>query len=142
MWKFYKAWRSLWFMDYDDLLDEAYEQVEVNEEGSCERFEVLKVTGHHEGIRTVITNFLRVCECLRRRPEHVLKFLGKELGLQGEISGERALLSRKVSSKEINAKVERYAKRFVICPKCGKPDTELDGDEMRCLACGAKNAVH
>lgn len=130
------------FMNYEEMLDAAYEEVEVNEEGPCERFEILKVTGHHEGIRTVIANFVRVAECLRREPEHLLKFLGKELGLQGEISGDRALLSRKVSSKEVNAKVEKYAKKYVICPKCGKPDTELEGSEMRCLACGAKNAVH
>lgn len=132
-------------MSYEDLLDTAYENVEVNEESSG-RFEILKVKGHHEGVRTVISNFLKVSDCLRRKPEHLLKFLGKELGIQGEIKGDRLILSRKLSSKDINAKIEKYAKRYVICLKCGKPDTELNDEGgklfVRCLACGNKHEVH
>lgn len=131
-------------MSYEDLLDAAYEDVEVSEE--CERFEILKVKGHHEGVRTVIANFLKVATCLRRKPEHLLKFLGKELGIQGEIKGERLIVSRKLSSKDVNAKVEKYAKKYVICVKCGKPDTELDEEKgklfVRCLACGNRAEVH
>ena len=131
-------------MNYEEMLDSAYEEVEVSEES--ERFEVLKVMGHHEGVRTVITNFGKVVACLRRKPEHLLKFLSKELGIQGEIRGERLILSRKLSSKDVNAKIEKYARQYVICTKCGKPDTELseEGGKLfvRCLACGAKNEVH
>ncbi len=132
-------------MNYEDMLEEAYENVEVNEECSG-RFEILKVKGHHEGARTVISNFLKVAACLRRRPEHLLKFLGKDLGIQGEVKGEQAVFSRKVSSKDVNAKIERYAKLYVLCEKCGKPDTELDEEGnkifVRCLACGDKREVH
>jgi translation initiation factor 2 subunit 2 len=142
--KFYKGEMLRDFMGYEELLDLAYENVEVSEE--CNRFEVMKVKGHHEGVRTVISNFGKVATCLRRKPEHLLKFLGKELGIQGEIKGERLILSRKLSSKDVNAKVEKYARRYVICEKCGKPDTEFDGDNgklfVRCLACGNKNEVH
>lgn len=146
MLKFYKGSILLKIMSYEDLLNSAYENVEVCEGGNCGRFEILKVKGHHEGIRTVITNFLKVSDCLRRRPEHLLKFLGKELGIQGEIKGEMAILSRKLSSKDVNAKVEKYAKIYVICASCGKPDTELDEEVgrvfVRCLACGVKKEVH
>ena len=142
--KFYKGKVFLWIMNYEQLLDTAYENVELSEE--CERFEIVKVKGHHEGVRTIISNFGKVVACLRRRPEHVLKFLGKELGIQGEIKGERLVLSRRVSSKDVNTKIEKYAKTYVICSKCRKPDTEL-GDEggklfVRCLACGNKKEVH
>lgn len=142
--KFYKGGIAVEFMNYEELLESAYENVEVCEE--CERFEIVKVKGHHEGVRTVIKNFSKVAACLRRRPEHLLKFLGRELGIQGEISGDRLIISRKLSSKDINAKIEKYAKRYVICSKCGKPDTEL-GEEgvklfVKCLACGNKHEVH
>ncbi len=132
-------------MSYEDLLDEAYENVKVSEESSG-RFEILRVKGHHEGVRTVISNFLKVASSLRRKPEHLLKFLGKELGIQGEIKGERLIISRKLSSRDINAKIENYAKRYVVCVKCGKPDSELVEENgklfVRCLACGNKHEVH
>lgn len=132
-------------MDYESLLNEAYENVEISAECGG-RFEILKVTGHHEGTRTVISNFGPITHCLRRKGEHLLKFLGKELGIQGEIKGERLILSRKLSSKDINAKIEKYAHKFVFCPKCLKPDTELneEGSKLfiRCLACGEKREVN
>ena len=130
-------------MGYEDLLNEAYEKVKPSEE--CGRFEITKVTGHHEGSKTVITNFLPVASCLRRAPEHLAKFLGKELASSTEISGERLILSRKLASKDINEKVEKYVGRFVVCPKCKKPDTELvheqGKDFVKCLACGERYEV-
>jgi translation initiation factor 2 subunit 2 len=132
-------------MSYEMLLDEAYENIEVSDE-CCGRFEVLKVKGHHEGVRTVISNFGQVIACIRRAPEHFLKFLNKELATSSEVKGGRLILSRKVSSKDVNEKIEKYVNMFVLCPKCKKPDTEL-GEEgnksfLRCLACGEKYEVH
>ena len=131
-------------MNYEQMLDSAYESVEVCED--CGRFEIVQAKGHHEGVRTVIKNFPKIAACLRRDKEHLLKFLGRELGIQGEMKGDLLILSRKLSSRDVNAKIEKYAKRYVICPKCGKPDTELDNEGgklfVRCLACGDKHEVH
>ncbi len=130
--------------EYELMLEEAYEDVQPIEE--CCRFEVLKVKGHHEGVRTIVTNFSQIVSCLRRSPEHLLKFLTKELASSAELTGDRLVLSRKLPSKEINDKIEKYVARFVLCPKCKKPDTELVCDEgtsfLRCLACGSRNAIH
>ena len=131
-------------MDYETLLTEAYQNVKpVNE---CGRFEILHVSGHHEGTRTVITNFTRVASCIRRSPNHLMKFLCKELASSCGLSGDRLVLSRRLSSKDVNAKIEKYVNKFVLCPKCKKADTDLileDGKTyIRCLACGSKNEVH
>ncbi|MFH1521572.1 MAG: translation initiation factor IF-2 subunit beta [archaeon] len=130
-------------MNYEALLDEAYKNVKATIE--CGRFEILKVKGHHEGTRTIISNFMQVAMCVRRTPEHLLKFLTKELASSGEIKGDRLILSRKLSSKDINEKIERYVNRFVLCPKCKKPDSELNEEGgkvfLRCLACGEKREV-
>ena len=141
----YKGELCVVFMNnYEALLDEAYENVEATEEAG--RFEVLEVKGHHEGTRTIISNFGQVVANVRRAPEHLLKFLSKELASQGEIKGDRLILSRKLSSKEINDKIEKYVNNFVLCPKCGKPDSELleQGGKsfLKCLACGEKHEVH
>lgn len=142
--KFYKGSFHLILMGYESLLDQAYEKIEPVEE--CGRFEILKVKGHHEGTKTIITNFGQVVNCIRRNPEHLMKFLNKELASSSEIKGERLILSRKLSSKDINDRIEKYVKRFVLCPKCRKPDTELKdvGGKvfLNCLACGEKYEVH
>ena len=131
-------------MEYEQMLEEAYEKVEATDE--CERFEILGVEGHHEGTRTVISNFVRVVNCLRRNPEHLMKFLTKELASQGEIKGDRLILSRKLASKDVNERIRRYIERFVLCPKCKKPDTELNDEGgklyLRCMACGEKREIH
>jgi len=131
-------------MSYEDLLEEAYKKVKPVEEGR-ERFEVLKIKGHHEGTRTVISNFVQVVASVRRSPEHLMKFLNKELASSSDIKSDRLILSRKLSSKDINKKIEKYVNQFVLCPKCKKPDTELEEDKgkvfLRCLACGERREV-
>jgi translation initiation factor 2 beta subunit (eIF-2beta)/eIF-5 len=61
--------------DYEKLLGEAFEKVKPTE--FCDRFEVKKVEGRHEGTKTSITNFSQVAVCLRREVEHIAKFLFK-----------------------------------------------------------------
>ncbi len=131
-------------MDYESMLSEAYENVNFTQ--VCERFEVKKCEGHHEGSKTMITNFLAIASCLRREPEHLAKFLFKELAAAGEIAGDRLILTRKVSSQQVNDKIIKYTGLFVTCPGCTKPDTELVEEEgktyLRCLACGTKKEIH
>jgi len=131
--------------DYEKLLDDAYSKVKrVVDSG--ERFEVPKVEGRFEGKKTVITNFFTVASKLRRDPEHFQKYLSKELAAAGVVDGERLVLNKKVPSAKINPKVEQYAKEFVLCKECKKPDTELVKEGrltyLHCLACGAKHAIY
>ncbi len=129
---------------YEKLLDNAYEKVKVV--GKCgERFEVPKVQGNVTGNTTFITNFVQIADYLRRDHMHLAKFLQKELAVYGKIEGNRLMLKTKLNSNKVNEKIEKYAKEFVICPVCGKPDTELLSEKgikfKNCLACGAKSPV-
>jgi translation initiation factor 2 subunit 2 len=131
---------------YEKLLEEAYGKIK-KVEGSSERFEVPKVEGHSEGKKTIITNFSQIASIFRRNPEHLQKFLLKELAASGQREGDRFVLNIKVSSAKINQKIEEYAQEFVICKECKKPDTELIREPhnrvtfIHCLACGAKHSV-
>lgn len=129
---------------YEQLLEKAYKKVKVVEQGS-ERFEIPKVKGQISGNSTYITNITQIAGYLRRPVAHLAKFLQKELAVYGRIDGNRLILKTKLNSARVNEKVEKYAKEFVICPVCGKPDTEMvSGKGMRhkhCLACGAKSPI-
>ncbi len=132
-------------MDYEQLLDKAYKNVGKTE--ACDRFEIKKINVLYEGSnKTIISNFMQLVLCLRRDPEHLARFLYKNLASYGEIAGERLILGRKISQEMISKKVEVYANEYVRCSKCGKPDTEVVEENgnayVRCLACGAKINVH
>lgn len=130
--------------EYEKLLDETYKKVK-QVDSSSERFEIPKIEGHVEGKKTILTNFFQIASHLRRNPEHFQKFLLKELATSGQKEGDRLVLNLKIPSAKINKKIEEYAKEFVICRECGKPDTELTKEDrmtfLRCMACGAKHSV-
>ena len=135
--------------EYESLLNDAYKEVKQVSANASERFEIPKVEGRQEGKKTILTNFFLIASHLRRNPEHFQKFLLKELATSGQKEGDRMVLNNKVSSTKINDKITQYAKEFVLCKECGKPDTELQKDHesgnnrvvKHCLACGAKYPV-
>ncbi len=130
--------------DYNKLLDSAYKEVKPIKD-SGERFEIPKIQGHVEGTKTILTNMQQIASILRRKQEHLLKFLLKELATSGKIQGNQVILQTKIPSSKINNKIEQYTKEFVICKECKKPDTELIKQDrltfVHCLACGAKHSV-
>jgi translation initiation factor 2 subunit 2 len=132
--------------EYEKLLESAYKNIQSPAVGSrTERFEIPNVEGHVEGKKTIITNFASLASHFRRKPEHLCKFLLKELAASGQCEGERLVINIRIPSSKINSKIEAYAKEFVICKECGKPDTEILKEDrintLHCLACGAKHPI-
>ncbi len=131
-------------MKYEELLKKALANVPQTI-SSSERFEIPKVQGHIEGNKTIINNFLNIAKVFRRDPEQLLKYLQRELATPAFVDGQRLILGRKLNSEFINKKIEQFAKDFVLCRECGKPDTKLEREErvlfVRCTACGARHPV-
>ena len=131
--------------DYPALLKRAKDRLPESAKHSGERFEIPKVTGHLQGSKTVISNFAQIVDALHREPQHLLKYLQRELASPAEIEGPRLVLKRKISASQINAKIVQYANEFVLCPDCKKPDTKLVKEDrflyLRCTACGAKHPI-
>jgi translation initiation factor 2 subunit 2 len=129
---------------YENLLEEAYKKVKVVKTGG-ERFEIPKVEGQISGKNTIITNIAQIASYLRRPLEHLAKYLQKELAVPGKIDGDRLILITKLNSQKVNDKIQQYAKEFVTCPECQKPDTEIVAEKgikfKHCLACGAKSPI-
>lgn len=130
--------------DYESLLKKAQEELPEQSE-SGERFTVEKVKGHIEGNKTILINIKKIAKDLDRDPNHLLKYLLRELATPGKFAGERVILGRKVAASAINKKLKKYMSEFVICSECSKPDTKLIEEKginhLKCSACGAKKPV-
>jgi translation initiation factor 2 subunit 2 len=131
-------------MDYKEMLKKARSEMPESVFES-ERFEIPKVKGHIQGNKTIISNFHAIADCLGRPPEHVLKYILKELATPGNLTTRALMLGAKVPASRINEKIRKYASEYVLCPDCGKPDTKIlsEGDLsfMKCQACGSKHQV-
>lgn len=131
-------------MEYEELLNEAKKNLpEIKK--VRERFEIPKVAGHVEGNKTIITNFLQICDILHRDSQHLIKYLQRELATPAILDDKRLILGRKLNSSSVNQKIESYAKEFVICKECKRPDTQFIKEEkilmLKCTACGAKHPI-
>ncbi len=132
-------------MDYKKLLKQARKELPdvVFEK---ERFEIPKVMGHIQGNRTIISNFMQIADRLRREPEHMLKYVLRELATPGEIKKSGSVIvGTKISASRINEKIKQYANEFVLCLECGKPDTKIEEEGsfsfLKCTACGARHRI-
>ena len=132
-------------LSYEKLLERGLKNLPESTQTS-ERFEVPKVKGHIQGNKTIITNFIQIANILHRQPEHLLKFLLRELATPGLIENQRLIFNRKIKSEQINQKIEQYTNLFVICQECKKPDTKLIKEDritsIKCMACGAKHPIN
>jgi translation initiation factor 2 subunit 2 len=111
---------------------------------AAERWEIPRAIVQISGKRTTVRNFIEIAKALRRDPQHIAKFLFKELAVPGNV-GEALELQGKFNSEQISRRIEDYAKEFVLCGECGKPDTQLTRKDrlwfIKCEACGAQRSA-
>ena len=127
--------------DYESMLKTAKEALPEVEKAQ-ERFEVPKVKGHIQGVKTVITNLNQIADFIQRPIKHMLKYLTKELATPAEPIKQFVIFGSKIPASKINEKIDSYIEQFVTCRECGKPESKLskDGDiyYFKCQACGAR----
>lgn len=127
--------------DYDKLLDRAIDQL-PQKVFETTRFTVPKAYSVIQGNRTIIQNFKEIAEALNRDPQHLLKFLLRELGTAGNLEGGRAIMQGKFTHYLINDRIDDYVKRYIMCHECNRPDTKIVREDriflLKCEACGAK----
>ncbi|MEM3421392.1 MAG: translation initiation factor IF-2 subunit beta [Candidatus Hadarchaeum sp.] len=130
--------------DYEKLLERAIEQIPKTVFESS-RFQIPEADITTVGNRTILRNFKTIATAFNREPEHLMKYLLRELGAAGDIQGAQAVFQGKFSAVTVQDRIRRYAEEFVLCKECGKPDTRLEKRErvyvLRCEACGARNPV-
>jgi translation initiation factor 2 subunit 2 len=130
--------------DYDELLKRARAQVpEVT--AKRERLELPRLYVSMVGMRTTISNFKEVAGVLDRDPQHILKFLTREMATAATYHDGRAIFQGKFPRDTFERLLQRYNEAFVICPVCKRPDTNIVKEKrlsfLVCNACGAKSSV-
>lgn len=130
--------------NYDELLKRAREQMpEV--QAKKERLEMPRIQTQTVGMRTIIVNFKEIAEILDRDPQHILKFLTREMATAASFHESRAIFQGKFRSDSFERLLQRYLDAYVVCPVCKRPDTKIVKEKrltfLVCNACGAKSAV-
>jgi translation initiation factor 2 subunit 2 len=130
--------------DYDELLKRACSQMpEVSLKR--ERLELPNLYIQTIGMRTIISNFKEVADVLNRDPQHILKFLTREMATAATFNEYRAIFQGKFRRDSFERLLQRYMESFLICPVCKRPDTKIVKEKrlsfLVCNACGAKSSV-
>ena len=125
--------------NYGELLDRAWENLPEKLK-SHSRFNIPGADTLVEGNQTIIRNFSEIASTLGRDTQHLLTFLLKELAAPGTFDGHRVIIQRVLRKHVVDKKIENYAKEYVLCHECHRPDTkftELEGHRiLKCTACG------
>jgi len=130
--------------DYDELLKRARSQMpEVSLKR--ERLELPRLLISTVGMRTIISNFKEVADVLDRGPQHILKFLTREMATAAAYHDSRAIFQGKFRQDSFERLLQRYMESFVICPVCKRPDTKIVKEKrlsfLVCNACGARSSI-
>lgn len=98
--------------------------------------------------KTVFLNFGFICKQIHRQQDHLLQYLGAELGTTGNIQdGGRLVIKGRFTGEAIVKVIKRYMGEYVICSSCRSPDTVLMRDAntrlyfVSCESCGARRSV-
>jgi len=129
---------------YEKMLEKVYEKL-PEKTTKIERFEMPSFSSFIQGKQTIIKNFNEVANTLRREPNHLLKYISKELATAGNFDGRRAIFQGKFRDDQLNSRLKNYVDEYIICNECHKADTELitfEGSRYkRCEVCGARAPV-
>jgi len=130
--------------NYDELLKGAYSQMpEVSLKR--ERLELPRLLISTIGMRTIIFNFKEVADVLDRDPQHILKFLTREMATAAAFHESRAIFQGKFKRDSFERLLQRYTESFVVCPVCKRPDTKIVKEKrlafLVCNACGARSSI-
>ena len=131
-------------MDYESSLDRAMENV-PDIGGDDERLDIPDAEPQKDGAFTRFTNMSEIADVLGREPEHLHRFIQRELGTSGKFEDGRGRYNGNFSQTDLDAVVDAYVDEYVLCSECGLPDTRLVREDrtpmLRCDACGAFRPV-
>eukprot|EP01006_Ploeotia_vitrea_P059523 TRINITY_DN7277_c0_g1_i1.p1 TRINITY_DN7277_c0_g1~~TRINITY_DN7277_c0_g1_i1.p1 ORF type:complete len:197 (-),score=25.30 TRINITY_DN7277_c0_g1_i1:94-684(-) len=96
------------------------------------------------GKKSNFVNFPEFPKALNRPPDHFMSFILSELGVTGNLDGERhMLLNGRFQAKHMETQVRRYISEYVQCLLCKGINTTMTKDphtrlhQLVCMKCSA-----
>jgi translation initiation factor 2 subunit 2 len=130
--------------DYEELLDRAIAKL-PDIETTDARFVIPEPRTFSEGKATILDNFGNIADILNRDPDHLMKYLTRELGTAGKVEGSRAVFQGRFTRTQLADNIQAYVDEYVMCSECERPDTQLVRVDrvliLKCSACGAHRPV-
>lgn len=105
--------------------------------------------GKNNGIYTTFHNLEDVCKYISQPPQLILKYLSIHMGSMSNV--EKMTITGGYKNEELQAALQLYINRFVICPACTIPETipQLKKEnkkniklELKCSSCGKISEVN
>lgn len=92
------------------------------------------------GRKTVLHNLDLIGKSLNRPPVYILKYFGYEIGTQTQFDAKntRYTINGVHSSDELIRILDKFILKYVLCPECENPETELSLKRKSILV-GVKN---
>ncbi|CAH8869475.1 unnamed protein product [Trichobilharzia szidati] len=96
--------------------------------------------------KTLFVNFSTICRSLNRDQSHLTTYILTELGTQGSVDANGALLIRgRYTSKHMEPVLRNYCRTYVLCGTCQSSETDLCKDSrllfLHCRRCGSRFTV-
>ena len=135
----------------EDLINRAYIQLK-KEQKQKKTFIKLEISNHNR--KSYITNFIEFSESINREPEHIRKFLSKDMNVDvsftkednfnDDISGLK--FNNMFKSLQIMNSITNYMKQYVLCELCKSGLTEIIKIDrinyLKCNGCKANKAIN
>lgn len=137
---------------YDDLLNRIFKLIkDANPSGtdSVDRIKLILKPPQVARIgtkRTSFSNFGEICKTLKRQEKHLYQYLLAELGTNGSIDINSALIIKgRFQQKQLESVLRSYIKEYVICRTCRSADSILQKEErmtfLSCNTCQSRYSV-
>jgi translation initiation factor 2 subunit 2 len=136
----------------DKLLDRAYILLK-KEQKQRKTFIKPEISNHNR--KSYITNFMEFSESIDREPEHIRKYLSKDMNVDISFTKEDNFNSDDISglkfnnmfkSQQIMNSITNYMKQFVLCELCKSGLTEIIKIDrinyLKCNGCKANKAIN
>lgn len=134
---------------YSEMIQRAFNCMQMNNPDSnanSRRIKIPQIKIERKGKKTIFSNFVTVCQSMKRDPEHVKQYICTEQNTDASIDGTGALLiTGRLQPNVIEMYILQYVHTYVKCPVCGSGETKLEKNNrllfIKCNQCTAQRTV-